>query len=52
MIFNMKLKNCRYKPPYWDDGQLKGKYFHWYRKGFWKRYFKKRDIKKQLNNLI
>ena len=45
----MKLRNSKYIPSYWDEGQPQGKEIHWYKKGFWKRYFKKRDIKNQLN---
>lgn len=41
MTLITKPKN---EPSYWEEGQRKP-YFHWYRKGFWKRILRKRWIK-------
>lgn len=46
----MKVKNPKFEPPYWDDGQHNPPYFHWYRKGFWKRYLRKKWFKNILKN--
>lgn len=31
--------------PYWDEGQ-RGQLYPWYKKGFWKRYLRKRFYKR------
>lgn len=46
----MKVKNPRTEVPYWEEGQ-KPPYFHWYRKGYWKKYLRKKWIKNQIKNM-
>lgn len=49
----MKIKNARTEQyaDYWDEGQKPSKLFRWYKKGAWKRIFRKKFIKSQLKHL-
>lgn len=43
----MKVPNVRSEIPYWDDGSKNG--YRWYKKGWWKRYLRKKHIKDYLH---
>lgn len=42
----MKIKNINVKIPYYDEGMKNP--FEWYKKGWFKRYYRKRIIKLRL----
>lgn len=44
----MNVKNPKTEVPYWEEGQRGPVYWRWYQKGFWKRYLKKKFIRKRL----
>lgn len=41
-----KIPNPKTSIPYWDDGQAGPNYYRWYKKGWWKRYTRKRFLRK------
>lgn len=45
---NMKIKKPAFIPPYWDEGNWNN--VKWYRKGKWKRIFRKKWIREQIKN--
>jgi len=47
----MRVKNPKFRPPFWDDGQRGPLYYRWYQKKQWKRLYKKRWIKDRLKEL-
>lgn len=44
----MKIKKPAFIPPYWDEGNWNN--VKWYRKGKWKRIFRKKWIREQIKN--
>jgi hypothetical protein len=50
----MQISNPKTEIPYWEEGQSmkgNGNLYHWYQKGFWKRYLRKKFIKKRLKEV-
>jgi len=45
----MKIRNVSVEPRYWDEGN-KNK-FKWFKKGFWKKYLKKKFIREMVKSM-